>query len=505
MLKTDISPLYTQRPEEELAMTVGMAFDSFSRVIAFNRYIEINQFIKAITKIRLDEGFPLDDVQRAFELFRTLFIPILVREPPGEMLCANLQAVNKCLSYTIHRFSHYFQAKHELHLKNQAMKLELAVQERTAELKNSEHKYRTLVEEIQDGYLMMKKGIIEFINPAFCRMHGYTPGEMKDRPFLDFVSSKNRQLVIDSLNKGINPALSMTGIIYFRKTASGESLPTEISFRPSFFKGEKRYFCIVRDITQRMEMEKKARDNERMAYIGKVTTSLSHEIRNPLSSVKMNLQILGQDKTFTGNNRRRIEISEQQIRRLEEILQELLDFAKPVNLRLAPISINTVVTSCMELLDVKFRKNKISYRMILDSELPPVMADENKMEQLVINLLINAIEAIDCNGRITVTTSRTVKDKRAFSVIRVDDTGNGIPRDLQPNVFNPFYTTKATGTGLGLANVKRIITAHKGIIHIHDLPGAGTGFEILIPIGDDEDGRNPPALKTPQAPAHTDT
>ncbi len=482
-LKIEISPLYAQRPEGELLMTVGMAFDSFSRVITFNRFMEINQFIKAITRIRLDAGFPLDDVQRSFELFRTIMTPILVEESSRERLCTNLQTVNKCLAYTIHRFSHYFQAKHELHLRHHAQRLEQAVQERTAELKDSEHKYRTLVEEIQDGYLVLKKGMIEFINPAFCKMHGYQPHEMKNRPFLDFISSKNRQLVIDTLDKDISPDPSMNGIVYFRKTESGKSLPTEITFTPSFFKGKKRYFCIVRDITQRVKMEKMIRDNERMAYIGKVTTSLSHEIRNPLSSVKMNLQILSQNKSFQGNDRRRIEISEQQIMRLEKILQELLDYAKPISLQFSSTRINEVVTSCMELLDVKFRHKKIGCNMVLDPDMPLVMTDENKIEQLIINLLLNAIESTDRNGCVTITTAKVIKENKTFSMIRVDDTGNGIPKNLLPNVFNPFYTTKAAGTGLGLANVKRIVNAHKGMINIHALPDAGTGFEVLIPMG----------------------
>lgn len=106
-LKAEVSEQYTQRPLGELSMTTAQACDSFCRMIAGNDYAPINEFISEITRIRLKEGFPLQDVQKAFELYRLIVIPILVKESPGEFLCRNIEALNTCLGYTIHRFSYH--------------------------------------------------------------------------------------------------------------------------------------------------------------------------------------------------------------------------------------------------------------------------------------------------------------------------------------------------------------------------------------------------------------
>ena len=168
-LKHNVSRLYNRRPVEELMQTTADACDSFGRMIAWNDYAPINSFISKITKIRLEHGFPLEDVQKAFELYRQILIPILVKASPDPLLCEHIEALNAGLAYTIHRFSRHFQKRHETYLKEYARQLEKDVAKRTAELKESEHKYKTLVEDISDGYLVLNRDKIAFVNPAFCR------------------------------------------------------------------------------------------------------------------------------------------------------------------------------------------------------------------------------------------------------------------------------------------------------------------------------------------------
>lgn len=485
-LHNRVSARYASRPIEELAQTTSDACDAFSRVLADNDYTLINRFISEITRIRLEAGFPLADVQKAFELFREIVIPILVAESSGTMLCRNIEAVNQGLAYTIHRFSSHFQKMHETYLKDYARRLEKDVAARTAELKDSEQQYRRLVEEIQDGYLVLSREKIEYVNPAFCRLHGVTPDQALQQPFLSFVAEKNRDRVeqiitgetTDSDGKTIEPE----AFEYLRKTRDGTCLPTEINFKPSWFKGRAHHLCIVRDITRRVEMEKKSRKMERMAYIGHLTASLSHEIRNPLSSVKMNLQILGKNRAFTGNDKRRLAISEREIHRLETILQQLLDFAKPMALDLAETDLNQVIERCTELLEVKLTQQHTTCTIRTDSSLPPLMADRSKLEQLVINLLLNALDSVAEGGTIVVTTAFRHLDTGSFAVIRVQDDGKGISGEALPYIFEPFFTTKTIGTGLGLANVKQIATAHQGRVEVMDIKPRGTAFEILLPM-----------------------
>ena len=483
-LKHEVSKHYAQRPSKELTMTIGMAFDSFCQIIIHNDYAPINEFINEITKIRLEAGFPLDDVQKAFELYRQIVIPLLVNESPRHLLCENIEVVNTGLAYTIHRFSNHFQKKHEKYLKKYAQQLEKDVAARTAQLKESEHKYKTLVEDISDGYLVLYKERIFFVNPAFYRMHGYQEKDIIDESFLFFVAKESHEKVSALVTRKVKKGTQPEAFEYLRLTKDGKCLPTEINFRPSRFEGQEYNLCIVRDITKRVEMEKRSREIERMAYIGQLTTSLSHEIRNPLSSVKMNLQILGKNHTFKGNDKKRLAISEREIKRLEGILQELLDFAKPVSLQMARTDINQIIYSCVDLLEVEFNKRNIDYEIMVDQTLSEFMADKSKVEQLVINLLLNALDSIDNFGKIMISTGTKKQKGKRFAMIRIEDDGKGISKELLSCIFEPFYTTKTKGTGLGLANVQQIVTAHQGHVEVFDLKIKGTAFEVFLPMGE---------------------
>jgi PAS domain S-box-containing protein len=483
-LFTEVSENYTARDPDELTETTARAYDAFARVLADNDYTAVKRFINEITKVRLESGFPLDDVQKAFELFRQIIVPVLVDESPGSLLSYNIEQVNTCLAYTIHRFSNHFQKMHETCLKEYADRLEREVAARTAQLKESEHKYKTLVEEISDGYLVLEGETIAFVNPAFCQMHGIDdPKKILMTPFLRYVHKKDREPVRQVVTRNSSGKSVSAVFEYRRLTRKGKVLPTEMGFRPSFFEGRHYNLCIVRDITRRVEMEKKSRRMERMAYIGQITASLSHEIRNPLSSIKMNLQILGQNNPFTGNDEKRLQITQTEIQRLETILQQLLDYAKPISLTPGKVDINAVVDFCVSLMDVKFRKTQAECRVSTDPSLPFIMADKAKIEQVVINLLLNALDSVEAGGNITVATGVRTLDGSDFAAIQVADNGKGIPPDLIPHIFEPFYTTKAMGTGLGLANVKQIVAAHKGRVQVVT-PGTGNmSFEVLLPVG----------------------
>jgi PAS domain S-box-containing protein len=485
-LHEQVSARYSRRPIDELGRTTSNACDAFCRLLADNDYTCINRFISEITRIRLEAGFPLADVQKAFELFREIVIPILVETSPPSLLCQNIEAVNQGLAYTIHRFSSHFQKMHETYLKDYARRLEKDVAARTAELKESEQQYRRLVEEIQDGYLVLSKERIEYVNPAFCKLHGIAPDQALQQSFLTFVAETNRvrvkQIITGETADSDGDSIEPEAFEYLRRTRDGACLPTEINFKPSWFKGRAHHLCIVRDITRRVEMEKKSRKMERMAYIGHLTASLSHEIRNPLSSVKMNLQILGKNQVFTGNDKRRLAISEREIHRLETILQQLLDFAKPMTLDLTRTDLNQVIERCTELLEVKLTQQNTCCTIQKDDTLPHLMADRSRLEQLVINLLLNALDSVGDAGTIIITTAARQLDTGTFAVIRVQDDGKGISGEALPYIFEPFFTTKTIGTGLGLANVKQIAAAHQGRVEVKDIKPRGTAFEVLLPV-----------------------
>lgn len=481
-MRIDIPERYGKRTAAELKMTTTTAYDAFYDVLSRNDHKAIISFIDQITRIRLDGGFSLTDVQKAFVLFREIVLPVLFEECPFDQLYEAVSAVNRCLAFTIHRFSSHFQAMHETHLKDYAKRLEKDVAAQTRKLKDSKEQYQRLVEEILDGYLVLQGEIITFVNQAFCRMHEVTADEILNRSFFDLVAPESHDKVRRSITGQKEKEKEPEAFEYLRQKKDGSCLPTEINFRPSRLKGNAYHLCIVRDITKRVEMEKKSRELERMAYIGNLTASLSHEIRNPLSSVKMNLQIIGKNQTFLGNDKKRLDISKKEIQRLEDILKELLDFAKPFRLKPVKTDINKVVSDCTGLMEVKISKQDINCTVLKDKALPKIMADPAKIEQVIINLLINALESVETSGNIQIETLQRKIEDASFIAIRVQDDGKGITREKQQQVFKPFYTTKAAGSGLGLANVHRIVTAHNGKVITDKNSEGHTFFEVLLPM-----------------------
>jgi signal transduction histidine kinase len=269
---------------------------------------------------------------------------------------------------------------------------------------------------------------------------------------------------------------------YLRLTKDGKSYPTEILAKITYYENKISSIGICRDITQRVKLEHKIRESERMAYIGQVTTSLSHEIRNPLSSVQMNLQILKKHPQLKGNDQKRIDICVREVRRLEHILKELLDFAKPIQLRYQHFSLIDLLRFSIELLEIRFKEKEISVLTDFDEHLPDIRADKDKLGQAMINLLLNALEASSRKGCIKVSCHLAPQTEGLFQV-EVSDRGCGIPDECAQNIFEPFFTTKSKGTGLGLNNVKRIVRAHNGRIEFENLDPCGAAFRILLQPG----------------------
>ena len=481
LLKTQVSPRYAERPRKELTATVSQAYDANTRVLLHNDFTYIDRFIEKISQMRLKAGFPLSDVQMAFELFRTVVPPLIAAETTvGEFLTAATQ-INRCLTYTIHRFSNYFQAMHQNKILEHNRRLEEDVRTRTAALKESELKYKTLVEEINDGYFVVRKEKVVFANPAFCMMHGYPLSEVIGMKFDAFIDVKSRKKLIDIYEKGFQKRGIPRTFEYLRLTRDGQSYPTEILAKVTLYDNKLSSIGICRDITQRVRMEQKIRETERMAYIGQITTSLSHEIRNPLSAVQMNLQILKKSLQLKGNDQRRIDISVREVKRLENILKQLLDFAKPIQLNFNQNSLNRILISSIELLEMKFKEKNIDLDIELDPQIPYIQADEEKLGQAVINLLLNALEASPVNAQIQVR-SRCNKQNGRIAEVVISDKGCGVPEKHLGDIFKPFFTTKTMGTGLGLCNVKRIAEAHEGQIEVKNIPNGGAEFKMSLPL-----------------------
>jgi PAS domain-containing protein len=199
-----VSERYRTRPEEELFVTVSTAYDAAYAVLVKSDYSKIDQHIEWITKVRIEGGFSLSEVQNAYELYRTVLTPVLVKELEGAKLLDALKRMNACLFNTIKEFSNYFQSIHEKEIRHHAENLERDVEKRTGELAESESKYRILVEEINDGYFVVNQnGRIVFANKEFCNLHGYSLQEMIGTAIKELIAPKSLTIVQNLYEKRI--------------------------------------------------------------------------------------------------------------------------------------------------------------------------------------------------------------------------------------------------------------------------------------------------------------
>lgn len=421
----------------------------------------------------------------AFELFREIVIPMLFKTFTPTQFNEAAQRINRCLAYTIHQFSDYFQSVHEKLIREHNLQLKREVKRRTAELAESERKYKTLVEEINDGYVVVQGERIVFANPAFAKIHGWPVDAVVGAKLSDFVAPGSREKIIAVYHRGmmLGKNIAPRAFEYMRLTIDGRTYPTEILARITQYDNHLSTIAICRDITERVKMERKVREAERMATIGQITTSLSHEIRNPLSAIKLNLQVIKKNAMLKGNDGRRIDISVQEVKRIERILQELLDFAKPLSLKPKPADIHALMRRCTELLDEKFKEKSLCVCVEQASPMPKIPLDTEKFQQAVINLLFNAIDASPDGGTIHIGIALTWHHAKRFAAIRIQDEGPGIPSHQLEEIQKPFFTTKTRGTGLGLTNTERVARDHGGWLEIDDRLSCGAAFTLIMPVG----------------------
>src|SRR3954463_3208531 len=217
---------------------------------------------------------------------------------------------------------------------------------------------------------------------------------------------------------------------------------------------------------------------EHMATLGEMATGLAHEIRNPLAGIAGVIEIIGRDLPTTSPARAVVKDVRQEITRINRIVSDLLQTARPHPPKVRKSDLNTTVEHAVMLGRQQAMAKGIEIALRKDSSLPEVEHDSDQIHQVLLNLLLNAQQAIDTKGKIEVTVER----RGSSAVIEVIDTGRGIAPDHLPNIFRPFYTTKGDGTGLGLSLARRIVEDHQGRIDVTSTVGKGTTFAVVLPL-----------------------
>ncbi len=229
---------------------------------------------------------------------------------------------------------------------------------------------------------------------------------------------------------------------------------------------------------ERLRLEEKLRRAEHLSAIGGMTAGISHEIRNPLGIIKSSAQLLKKKLAKLDPDSKIPDIIVEESTRLNHIITDFLDFAKPKVPDLRPCAIDEVIEKNLIFLTSQIEESRIQIKTDYQKNIPKLMADTAMLYQSFLNILLNSFHAVKENGTITISTwSETDRVHICFT-----DNGEGISEEALKKIWTPFFTTKDTGTGLGLGIVKNIIEAHKGSIHISDADPVGTKVEITLPI-----------------------
>ena len=239
------------------------------------------------------------------------------------------------------------------------------------------------------------------------------------------------------------------------------------------------YVLLFKDLSEVRSLRKEIARSQRLASVGRLAAGVSHEIRNPLSSIKGFATYFKERYHDVPENQQISNLMIQEVDRLNRVVGQLHEFARPIKISKKSIPINSFIENSLKLIERQASEANIKVQTDLSSEIDKVFVDPDRINQVLLNLYLNAIESMENEGSLSVTLTDTV-EKDGIE-IRVSDTGKGISKDDLAHIFDPYFTTKASGTGLGLAIAHNIIEAHNGKIKVESLLGHGTTVTVLLP------------------------
>ncbi|MCF6159423.1 MAG: PAS domain S-box protein [wastewater metagenome] len=351
-------------------------------------------------------------------------------------------------------------------------------------IKESEKKYRDLVENAPEMiHEISSEGKFINVNKTELNKLGYSLEEMRQMTLEDIVPEGCRKEIRRYIGRVIETGSGELETVFLTK--SRKEINVEINGTALY---NKNAGCIctrafVRDITERKDMEEQMRQSEKLASMGELAAAIAHEIRNPLGAICNSVGILDAHLKLTGQDKDLLEMIVEQSERLDRIISDFLTFAHPRVPSFSLYNIREVIKNTIFLLEQDSRyTDRVEIKEIYESVLPKVYIDPDLIHQVLWNLFINALDVMPDGGQIKVMVRKTTLFLRDAIEIIMSDTGRGIPPHDLDKIFEPFYTTKSEGTGLGLSVVQRIIDDHGGTIDVKSKVDRGTTFHIKFPV-----------------------
>jgi two-component system sensor kinase FixL len=351
-----------------------------------------------------------------------------------------------------------------------------------ARLRASEERWRSVIESAVDAIVVIDaRGRIEAFNPAAERVFGYREAEVRGQNVNVLMPSPYHEehdgYLARYLSTG-DPRIIGIGREVTAKRRDGSTFPVHLSVGEMSVGGERKFTGILHDLTARVRMEEQVREQAALVKLGEMAAVIAHEVKNPLAGIRGAVQVIGsrlpetsREAAVTGEIITRIDA-------LNDLIQDLLVFARPPRPKVTLVDIVPLVSTTVELLREDPAVSGV--RVDVSGSAPPIAADPELLKIVFLNVLLNSAHAMRGQGAIVVSVGLS----GGACSLAFADAGPGVPAEIREKIFLPFFTTKSRGTGLGLPTAKRLVEAHGGSIRIECPPQGGTVVTIDLPAGE---------------------
>jgi PAS domain S-box-containing protein len=355
------------------------------------------------------------------------------------------------------------------------------------ELIETKNFLESIVEKAGDAISVVDlEGKVLYWNEGAEKIYGYKKEEVGGKKLSQFLYPRDERLraeeekLMDQLMARVKRGEVVPNVEVKRQTKEGREIITSMTISP-LRDAEGRIVGVSRickDITDLKKAEERLILTERLSSLGELTAGVAHELRNPLAGIKINTQILSRKKDLLEMEKKLLNSTQEGIEKIQKIVDDMLHFAKPKPSHFREEEVNEVVEKSMAILQTKLKKANIISVFEQGQGLPKVRIDIHQIQQVLINVLLNAIQAMEKGGTLAI---RTFSENGNDVGIEVRDTGVGIPRPHLKKIFDPFFTTKSEGTGLGLSISLKILENHGATIDVVSEEGKGSTFTIHLP------------------------
>ncbi len=348
-------------------------------------------------------------------------------------------------------------------------------------LTESEARYKSLAEASFDAIIIHDKGKLLEVNKSAEKIFGYESSEMLGKTAMDFTAPESREIVMQNIMSNYGGIYEASGL---RK--DGTTFPVELIGKGVIYNGKEVRMTALRDITERKCLENEIMNSHKLESLSILAGGIAHDFNNLLTGIIGNLSLIDNQVDTTGDICKRIQESEKAAFRAQELTHQLLTFSKGGEPIKKTVSLGLLIneSACLAL-----RGSNVTCEQSFPEDLWSVDADEGQIGQVINNLIINADQAMPYGGKISISAEnfRVAKkdnlllNEGRYVRIFIEDTGTGIPDEIMSKIFDPYFTTKQKGNGLGLASSYSIVKKHGGHIYVSSKVGVGTTFSIYLP------------------------